>query len=197
MRYQTSTRMSLSLAATLFGLVATAPVAAQGSAFEQCAKLESDVERLACFDEALTKRKTDAPASEKSEVPSAAPTVRSENMAPEPPTATLPPESSAAPGQTVSESSAGTTTSGRQADNSADETDLPGEYTAVVVAMYKRPLGQMVVTLDNGEVWSEQYASRAFLVDVGDTITMRKSRFTRSYRLVAPGGRGHKMTRLE
>ena len=64
------------------------------------------------------------------------------------------------------------------------------------MALRERPYGQMVVTLDNGEVWSELSASRSFLVEVGDTITMKSGRFSRSYRLVAPGGRGHKMTLL-
>ncbi len=71
------------------------------------------------------------------------------------------------------------------------------EYTAVVTAMRKRPHGQVVVTLDNGEVWSEQYASRGFLVRVGDTVTMRKSRFSSAYRLVDGNGKGYAVTRLE
>ena len=70
-------------------------------------------------------------------------------------------------------------------------------YTAVVTAMSKRPYGQAVVELDNGEVWSEQQASHAFLVNVGDTVTLKKSMFSSSYQLVAPGGRAYRMTRLE
>jgi hypothetical protein len=65
------------------------------------------------------------------------------------------------------------------------------------VAIRERPHGQKVVTLDNGEVWSEQFASRAFLVDVGDTVTMKRRTLSEGYRLVAPGGRGYTMTRLD
>jgi hypothetical protein len=51
--------------------------------------------------------------------------------------------------------------------------------------------------LDNGEVWSEQFASRAFLVDVGDKVTMKRGMLSKGYRLVAPGGRGYQVTLLD
>ena len=79
----------------------------------------------------------------------------------------------------------------------AESSEPKQEYTAVVTAMRTRPHGQVAVTLDNGEVWSEQYASRGFLVEVGDTVTMKKARFSSAYRLVAPGGRAYTMIRLE
>ena len=180
MRCQTITRTTLSLTVTLIGLVAAAPVAAQDSPLERCARLEPDAERLACFDAAVTERNEPAIATQ------------------EPPAAKAPPEPSSESGQAASEISAETRELPRRLDEKRTiEPDLPKEYQAVVVAMYERPYRQMVVKLDNGEVWSEQYASRAFLVAVGDTITMKQSRFSRSYRLVATGGRGYKMTRLE
>lgn len=189
MRRQTVTRITLSLTAVLIGLVAATPGAAQESEFEHCAKLESDTERLACFDATIKERRAPATAPARAEVSTAAP------ASPLPETE---PELSAAPGQANSQKPPGAIEPSRQQDEKRTaERELPREYTAVVVAMRQRPHGQMVVTLKNGEVWSEQFASRAFLVDVGDTITMKKSRFTPAYRLVAPGGRGYKMTRLE
>ena len=176
MRCQIIARTTLSLTITLIGLVAAAPVAAQGSPFERCARLESDSERLACFDATLEERNAATPAPAPPEVSTAA----------------------AAPKKAMPEESVGAVEPPRQQDEKwSAKPELPREYTAVVVAMYERPYRQMVVKLDNGEVWSEQYASRAFLVAVGDTITMKQSRFSRSYRLVATGGRGYKMTRLE
>jgi hypothetical protein len=71
------------------------------------------------------------------------------------------------------------------------------EYTAVVTSMRTRPHGQVVVTLDNGEEWSEQYASHGFLVRVGDTVTLKKSRFSSAYRLINENGKGYSVTRLQ
>jgi hypothetical protein len=192
---QTITQTGLSLTVTLIGLVAAAPVAAQGLPVEICTKIESDAERLACFDAALTEQSDAATETDQSAAPT---TVPAATATQQPPAAKASPELPAESAQTVSETPAQATELPRQPDEQpAIEQDLRREYQAVVVAMYKRPYGQMAVTLDNGEVWSERFASRSFLVDVGDTITMKRVRFSSGYRLVAPGGRGYKMTRLE
>jgi len=191
----------------MLGLVAAATAAAQSPEFERCAKLESDAERLACFDAAIREGSAvpNAPAPpEESTVAPASPAEKTrqepatEKTMAEPLAPKVPPEPSAAPGPVYSSTSSDAAEPRRRQDEKPTaEREPRKEYTAVVVSMRKRPHGQMVVKLDNGEVWSEQYASRAFLVDVGDTITMKRSRFAPSYRLVAPGGRGYKMTRLE
>ncbi len=62
--------------------------------------------------------------------------------------------------------------------------------------MRKRPYGQYAVTLDNGEVWSEQFASHYFPVEVGDTVTIKK-RWPSGYRLVTESGKGYNVTRLD
>ena len=169
---------------------AALPGAAQETGVEACAKLESDAERLACFD-AVTGRQREG-----AETP-----VPSEPSTAEPAVSAVPETTPAAPPEvapTQAEASVDTARPNDEQDlASSSRQDLPKEYTAVVVAMRERPHGQKVVTLDNGEVWSEQYASRAFLVKVGDTVTMKKGMLSSSYRLVAPGGRGYKMTRLE
>jgi hypothetical protein len=85
----------------------------------------------------------------------------------------------------------------RQAEPATGQPDRPREYIATVVAIRERARGQMVITLDNGESWSEQYASRGFLVEVGDSVTMKKGLLSSSYRLIAPGGRSYKMTRID
>ncbi len=168
--------------------VATAG-AAQDADFESCAKLESDSERLACFD-AIAERtrgareaavpggdaeaeasvlEVDAPAKV-AEAPAASQADTSVDQL-------RPPEERVEPAET--------------------RRTQPREYTAIVVALRERPHGQMVVTLDNGEAWTEQFASGAFLVDVGDSVTMKKGMFSSRYQLVAPGGRVYRMTRLD
>ena len=198
MTCQTITRTALSLTFTLIGLVAAAPVAAQGSPLELCAGIESDAERLACFDAALTEQSDAATETDQSPAPTTVPASPAAIATQQPAAAKASPKSPAESAQTVSETPSQTRKLPRQPDEQpAIEQDLRREYQAIVVAMYKRPYGQMAVTLDNGEVWSERFASRAFLVDVGDTITIKRVRFSSGYRLVAPGGRGYKMTRLE
>ncbi len=190
--------------------VATAG-AAQDADFESCAKLESDSERLACFD-AIAERtrgareaavpggdaeaeasvlEVDAPAKV-AEAPAASQADTSVDQLRPPDEPVKPPVAS-------------------QADTSVDQLrppeervepaetrrTQPREYTAIVVALRERPHGQMVVTLDNGEAWTEQFASGAFLVDVGDSVTMKKGMFSSRYQLVAPGGRVYRMTRLD
>ncbi len=152
----------------LAALLASLPAAAQDSEFDRCRDLESDAERLACYD-AVSKEGTDV-----AEGVDNAPT-----------------------GGTDEAATAGTAAAAiAEPEKKEKKKKRPRQYTAVVTKMDSRPHGQVVVTLDNGEVWSEQYASRAFLVKVGDTIELKKSRFSSGYRLVAPGGRGYEVTRL-
>ena len=163
--------------------------AQQDTGLERCAKLASDSERLACFDEILKQQQ------EPGEAPASVEPPQDSVTAPEVAVVASPSEASAV---TQSETSAQEAQPSRQQAVSPNgKRDRPKEYTATVVAIRERPHGQKAVTLDNGEVWSEQYASRAFLVNVGDTVTMKKGLLSSSYRLVAPGGRGYKMTLLD
>ncbi len=70
----------------------------------------------------------------------------------------------------------------------------PAAFSAVVVAVSRRALGQNVVELDNGDVWQEPFASSYFPVDVGDTIIIVKRRFT-GYRLVTTSGKAFSVER--
>jgi biotin carboxyl carrier protein len=158
----------------LFGVALLAPLAsAEETDLDRCAELESDAARLACFDAVIKERRT------------AAPSAGSTNAPAEPAAAEAAPPAVASQPATSPRAEAAPTEESRK------------EYSAVVMDMRTRPHGQIVVTLDNGETWSEQYASRTFLVEVGDTVTMKKSRFSSAYRLVAPGGRAYSMTRVD
>lgn len=163
--------------------------AQQDTGLERCAKFVSDSERLACFDEILKQQ------PERSEAPASVEPPQASVTAPEVVAVESPSEARAV---TQSETSVQEAQpSERQDESSPGKRDRPKEYTATVVAIQTRPHGQKVVTLDDGEIWSEKYASGAFLVNVGDTVTMKKGMLSSSYRLVAPGGRGYKMTRLD
>jgi len=163
--------------------------AQQDTGLERCTKLLSDSERLACFDEILKEQQ------EPGEAPASVEAPRSSVPAPE---VVAVESTSEARAMTQSETSAQEAPPSERLDESpTGKRDRPKEYTATVVAIRERPHGQKAVTLDDGEIWSEQYASRAFLVNVGDTVTMKKGVLSSSYRLIAPGGRAYKMTRLD
>ncbi len=170
---------------------ATIASAEQDTELERCARHVSDAERLACFDAFVGRpdERIEAPASaEPSQDSVTVPAV--EVLVLE--------QSSESPAVTQSEATVQEAQPSQRQDESPNaKRDRPKEYTATVVAIHERPLGQKAATLDNGEIWSEQYASRAFLVNVGDTVTMKKGILSSSYRLIAPGGRGYKMTLLD
>jgi len=156
--------------------------AAEENDLDRCAELESDAARLACFDAVINERRIGTPTAE----PDAG-ARQAELPADTPPT----PAPATAPAATAREPAAAVPA------ESATKQEPENEYAAVVTAMRTRPHGQVVVTLDNGQTWSEQYASRRFLVEVGDTVTMKKARFSSAYRLVAPGGRAYTMIRVD
>ncbi len=179
------------LAVLAFGAATGRISLADESDFDRCAKLDSDAERLACFD-AATRARAEQPQAE------SAPAVAPEPAAaPEPKPATA--ATAGATAAAASTSSRSMTKEERRAAKRAEKERQKAnrEYTAVVTATRKRPYGQVVVTLDNGEVWSERYASHGFLIREGDTVTVRKSRFSSAYRLIDENGKSYDVTRLE
>ena len=197
----------------LITALAAVPAAAQEAELQRCAELDSDAQRLACFDAYFERQQEGAETSSDAAAPASFAIIEAE-VAGEP-SATPPAAEAEASAAEVppprKQDKASATASAAQAETSAAvvppprdqdepppaERGRPREYTATVVAMRERPHGEMVVMLDNGEVWSEQFASRAFLVDVGDKVTMKRGRFSKAYRLVAPGGRGYQVTLLD
>lgn len=182
-------RIARLLIITAAVIIAGAAGAAQDADFESCANLESDSERLACFDAIAGRARGGSEAA----VPGGA--AAAEVSIPE---VVAPAKPAEAPAASQADTSAERV---RPPDDPVEPAEIrrtqPREYTATVVAIRERPHGQMVVTLDNGEAWSEQFASRAFLVDVGDSVTMKKGMLSSRYQLVAPGGRVYRMTRID
>lgn len=69
------------------------------------------------------------------------------------------------------------------------------QIRAKLAALATKPYGELVLTLDNGQVW-EQLQAAYFPLRPGDDITI-KSGALGSYILVAPSGRGTKVRRLQ
>ncbi len=73
--------------------------------------------------------------------------------------------------------------------------DQPVEtITAKVVEIRKRPYGEMVMRLDNGQTWEQKHVDRRFKLSVGDTVTIKKGKVS-GYRLSGSGNKTIQVTR--
>jgi hypothetical protein len=80
--------------------------------------------------------------------------------------------------------------------NDAKKEDEITEISATVVEVRKRTRGQYVVTLDNGQVWTEKDAEPYLRIKVGDTIRIKRVAMG-GYRLVGRGNRATAVVRVE
>jgi hypothetical protein len=71
----------------------------------------------------------------------------------------------------------------------------PQSLSAKVTALAQRPYGQLVFTLDNGQVWVQQEAAES-RIKIGDTITLKPGTFG-SYFLASPSGRATRVKRVQ
>ena len=69
------------------------------------------------------------------------------------------------------------------------------EITGTVTEVSARPHGELVVTLDNGQVWAERTANTKIKVKVGDTVKIESGALG-SFVLIAPNGRSSKVSRV-
>jgi hypothetical protein len=68
------------------------------------------------------------------------------------------------------------------------------EIVANVTSVVARPHGELIVTLDNGQVWSQTQANSRFTLQAGDSVKVKVGALS-AYVLVAPSGRATKVTR--
>lgn len=145
-----------------------------------CTEISDDVRRLACYDRAAGTQLT------ADEVVSAEPK----------PTPVAVAESASAPAtasEVVDEFGMTPELAGSQPEK---ETELR-EISAKVVKLSKRPRGEFVVTLDNGQTWTEKRKENGFRVKVGDTVVIKKGSFTGAYRMVGRGRRSSQVRRID
>ena len=72
----------------------------------------------------------------------------------------------------------------------------PARIAARVQSVTRTRVGQMVVTLDNGQIWQQGNGEPDVRLDVGDTVTIKKAALG-SYILSTPAGRSFRVRRLE
>lgn len=75
------------------------------------------------------------------------------------------------------------------------ETELR-EISAKAVKVTRRPRGELTITLDNGQTWTEKDAEYGFRVKVGDTVVIKKGNMG-GYRMVGRGRRSSQVRRID
>jgi hypothetical protein len=135
-----------------------------------CAKESDDAQRLRCFDAVVVAlRKAPAP------------------VAPAAAAAVAPPP--AAPAPTAEQKF------GARGEIKPDKHEALTELTGTVTALGTKPRGELIVTLDNGQVWAEITTSSKIKLKTGDTVKIERGALG-SYSLVAPNGRSSKVSRI-
>ena len=66
--------------------------------------------------------------------------------------------------------------------------------TALVIEIRKHPYGELIIRLDNGQVWEQNHVDRRFKLRVGETVTIKKGTFS-GYRLSGSSNRSIQVTR--
>lgn len=72
---------------------------------------------------------------------------------------------------------------------------VPKDIQALVSGVARRPRGELVITLDNGQVWAQLAPQEYYPLKIGDTVHISKGALG-SYSLTTPAKRGSKVTRL-
>jgi hypothetical protein len=155
--------------------IALAQAAASTSdALLGCANETEDARRLRCFDAAVADLRRERAASVAA-TPSALPP------------AALPPT----PASPVSREDK----FGARGDLDREKREELTEITGKVTQVGAKPYGELVITLDNGQVWAERSASSKVRVKVGDTVKIESGALG-SFTLIAPNGRSSKVARV-
>ena len=69
------------------------------------------------------------------------------------------------------------------------------ELSATATAISAKPRGELVITLDNGQVWGEIAPGSKIKVKPGDAVKIEAGTLG-SFILIAPNGRSSKVTRI-
>jgi hypothetical protein len=149
-----------------------------------CVNLESPGERLDCYEEQVKRARAQAPLPSPAPAATAPPARAAPAAAPPaaPPPAAAPPASPSAPAgeRQVRVENARVPNGG-----SSDELKLEG----TIAALRETVPNAWVITLDNGEVWRQDFPT-AFGLRVGQRVQITQERRFRGYRLTVVGMNG-------
>jgi hypothetical protein len=145
-----------------FGVVATLAAAPHVHAQQapRCSDLFDDAQRLACYDAAFGKPARPAGAAAAPRAPVAAPAAPATTPAPTVRAAPVAPPAAAPPAPV--------------APSAAPAAPAAKNVSAGISEVARRADGRFVVTLNNGQVWSQLERDAAAEVAVGDEVTVRE-----------------------
>lgn len=151
-----------------------------------CASQSDDAQRLRCFDAAVANlRKAPAAPAATAAVQSPAAAAPSPAAAAPPPAAASPPPASAPTAEQRF---------GARGDISPDRHEEIAELSGTVTELGTKPHGELIVTLDNGQVWAESQSGSKVKLKPGDTVKIERGAMG-SYTLIA-NGRSSKVARI-
>lgn len=133
--------------------------AADGASPQQCATIDDDRQRLACYDGIYR-----APAGPVAAAGAGA------TVAAEAATTAVPPAPVA-----PSDDFGLTEAAKRARDPELAKETMPESITATVAAVGRRPAGELIVTLENGQVWTQVSVDQRARVAAGDSVTIRRA----------------------
>jgi hypothetical protein len=171
------------IAAGIAAALGAAAVPAQTLAerVSQCAQVQDRTSRLSCYDHLAADISGRGAAPQASPVP-AAPTTSSAPAVP------------AASGATPATAEANFGVSGGPLAAKRQAVALK-EIAGRVTRVAARPRGELVITLENGQVWQQHEASESFELKVGDEVQIQSGALG-SYIMISPSKRGTKVTRI-
>ncbi len=175
------------------------------NAFLECAAMQDDARRLECFDKAAAGPQPTEVLSETAEIPQAEPAVVE--------SAAVPAAAAAVSAATITETVAETTMESEVGPESSaidefgmnaavaaqygdDRPEQLPEISATVTHVRKRGYGELVVTLENGQVWTEKEKESGFRIKEGDTVTIRQGTFG-GYRMIGRSNRSSQVVRVK
>jgi hypothetical protein len=163
----------LSLAAWSFAASAGSDEAAR-----QCAGVSDDRARLACYDGIFSK----PAAADRDSAPAvpASGAARAETAV-----SSTPAAATAAAASSPQDDFGLSDTAKRARDPEKAKELIPQSMSEKVASVGRRPTGELVVTLDNGQVWVQIETTTMARISAGDTVTIRKAALG-SYQLVSP-----------
>lgn len=146
------------------------------AALRACGDEKDDTQRLACFDRELARASQSTTAA---------------------PTAPVVPVAPPAPQLTPEERFGRVGAVARDEGKREEKAQEPAirELTATVVSLSQRSYGEIVMTLDNGQVWAQPSFDSHFSIRVQEKVTI-KAGVLRSYIAIAPNGRTTKIVRI-
>lgn len=154
-----------------------------------CVKLESDLERYACYERHVDAARSAAdPAAGESQSPPAAPAAPAPTAEPPaheaPRPAAIPTVSigDQAPPRTEKSAPRRSARSLSDAAEESAEDDQAADIFGTVAALQERVPNAYLITLENGQVW-RQMTSERYLLRVGDRVRIYPTHWGKSYRL--------------